>query len=139
MRPKITVEVFVSTPREKAWQYWTAPEHIVKWNFASDDWSAPRAENDLRVGGKFKYRMEAKDGSAGFDFEGTYTAVEEYEKIEYVLADERRVVVELREQEGGCKITETFDAEGENSLELQKAGWQAILDNFKKCVEEEKM
>jgi uncharacterized protein YndB with AHSA1/START domain len=135
MKPNITVEVFVSIPREKAWEYWTRPEHIVRWNFATDDWCAPRATNDLCPGGKFSCRMEAKDGSAGFDFEGTYTAVETGARIEYAIADGRTVTVEFTEQDGGCKIVETFEAEGEHSLEMQRQGWQAILGNFKRYAE----
>ncbi len=137
MKPQITVEVLVHAPIEKIWQYWTEPKYISRWNFASDDWCSPRAENDLRVGGKFKSRMEAKDGSAGFDFEGTYTSVEENEKIEYVMIgdDARKVSIEFVKQESGYKVIETFDAEEENSLEMQKNGWQGILDNFKKYVE----
>lgn len=137
MKSKITVEVCIHAPIEKIWQYWTEPEYIRCWNFASDDWCSPRVENDLRVGGNFKSRMEAKDGSAGFDFEGMYTTVVENEKIEYVMAgdDARKVSIEFVKQADGYKVIETFDAEEENSLEMQKNGWQAILDNFKKCVE----
>ncbi len=137
MKSLVTVEIEVNVPREKAWQYWTLPEHVIRWNFASDDWCAPRAENDVRVGGVFSCRMEAKDGSVGFDFSGTYTSVKEYERLEYALMgeDARKVCVEFIAHEGGCKIVETFEAEEENSLELQKAGWQSILNNFKKYVE----
>jgi uncharacterized protein YndB with AHSA1/START domain len=137
MRPQITVAVLINAPVEKIWKYWTEPEHIVQWCFASDDWCAPRAENDLRVDGTFKTRMEAKDGSGGFDFEGTYTAVEENKKIEYVMigADERKVSVRFEKQGDGYSVIETFDAEDENPLEMQKNGWQAILNNFKKYVE----
>ncbi len=137
MKSLITVEVLVNAPREKIWQYWTGPGHIVHWNFASDDWCSPRATNDLRVGGKFNYRMEAKDGSTGFDFEGMYTLIEENTKIEYVLAgdDERKVCIEFFREREGCRVVETFEAEAENPLELQKNGWQAILSNFKKYGE----
>ncbi|MBP6889059.1 MAG: SRPBCC domain-containing protein [Candidatus Moranbacteria bacterium] len=137
MKSQLTVEVFVLVSVEKAWQYWILPKYITQWCFASDDWSAPRAENELRVGGKLKTRMEAKDGSGGFDFEGIYTVVEEKKKLEYLLVgdDTRRVIVEFLEQDGGCIIRETFDAEEMNSLEMQKNGWQSILNNFKKLVE----
>ena len=137
MKPRITVEVFIEAPREKVWEYWTLPEHSMHWNFASDDWCSPRATNDLRVGGKFNVRMEARDGSMGFDFEGTYTLVEEYKKIKYTMVgdDAREVSVEFVPQADGLRVVETFDAEAENSLEMQKSGWQAILDNFKKYVE----
>lgn len=120
---------------EEVWDAWTNPEHITKWTFASDDWVAPLSENDLREGGKFKTRMEAKDGSAGFDFEGTYDLVEEYEKIEYTMADGRRVEVSFVNTPQGVMVTEKFDPENMNSEEMQRAGWQAILDNFKKYVE----
>lgn len=137
MKTRITVEVLIHAPIEKIWEYWTKPEHIMNWCFATDDWCAPKAENDLSVEGIFKTRMEAKDGSTGFDFEGTYTAVEEYAKIKYVMSgdDQREVSIEFVKQDDGYKVIETFDAEDINSLELQKNGWQAILDNFKKYVE----
>lgn len=135
MKPQITVEVLINVPIEKIWKYWTEPEHIRNWYFASDDWCAPSAENNLRVGGLFKTRMEAKDGSAGFDFEGTYTVVEENKKIEYVIIGGRRVGIEFVKQDGGYKVVETFEAEDENPLEMQKNGWQAILNSFKSYVE----
>lgn len=137
MKSPITVEVSLDAPIVKIWKYWTEPEYISRWNFASDEWCCPRATNDLRIGGKFNWRMEAKDGSTGFDFEGVYTVVEENKKLAYVLVgdDERKVSIEFVEQDSGCKIIETFEAEEENPLEMQKNGWQAILDNFKKCVE----
>lgn len=137
MKSKITVEAFINASIEKIWAYWTQPEHIMHWNFASDDWCSPKAENDLRVGGTFKTRMEAKDKSAGFDFEGVYTMVEEYTKIEYTMSgdDAREVSIEFVKQAGGYTVRETFDAEEENSFEMQKTGWQSILDNFKKYAE----
>ncbi len=135
MNPQITVEVFINAPIEKIWKYWTTPEHIQNWCFASDDWSAPYAENDLRVGGTFKTRMEARDKSEGFDFEGAYTAIEENKKIEYTILGGRNVSIEFIEQDIGYKVVETFDPEDINSLEIQKGGWQSILDNFKKYVE----
>jgi uncharacterized protein YndB with AHSA1/START domain len=137
MTPKniITVEILVKASIEKVWQFWTKPEHITKWNNASQDWHTTRAENDLRIGGKFLSRMEAKNGSFGFDFEGIYDSIITKEKISYTLLDDRKVTIIFSPIEGGVTITETFEAETENSLELQKFGWQAILNNFKKYVE----
>lgn len=132
----ITVEIIVNAPIEKVWEYWNKPEHITKWAFADDTWEAPSAENDLRKGGSFKTKMAAKDGSESFDFEGLYTSVEEHELIEYDMSDGRHVKVEFAQTPEGVKVTETFDPEEENSEELQKNGWQAILNNFKKYVEE---
>lgn len=131
----ITVEVKVNAPLEKVWDYWTNPQHIVQWCYASEDWHAPHASNDLRVGGKFNSRMEAKDGSMGFDFEGEYTKVEQHLEIEYELADARRVNIRFDSDGKETTVTETFDPENENTLELQRAGWQAILDNFKRYTE----
>ncbi len=131
----ITVNVKVNAPLEKVWDYWTNPQHIVNWNYASEDWHAPHATNDLRVGGKFSSRMEAKDGSMGFDFEGEYTKVEQHIEIEYVLADARKVNIRFDSDGKETTVTETFDPENENTLELQRAGWQAILDNFKRYTE----
>jgi len=133
----IAVEVLVNAPIEKIWQFWTKPEHITKWNTASEDWHTPRAENDLKIGGKFLSRMEAKDGSFGFDFEGIYTDVKTNEKISYTLLDDRKVTITFSTAENGVQITETFEAENQNSLELQKFGWQAILNNFKTYVEKQ--
>lgn len=133
----IGVEVMVKAPMERVWGAWTEPEHIVKWAFASADWEAPQAENDLRVGGKFRTRMQAKDGSAGFDFNSTYAAVKEYELIEYEIEGGRKVRVEFVELPWGVRVAETFEPETENPEDMQKAGWQAILDNFKKYAEQE--
>jgi uncharacterized protein YndB with AHSA1/START domain len=135
MKPPITVGVHIDAPIEKIWEYWTEPEHIKNWSFASNDWWAPRAENNLYVGGTFKTRMEAKDGSEGFDIEGTYTTVEEHKKIEYTLNDGRKVRIEFIPENTGYKLSETFDPEDVNSPEIQKSGWQAIVNNFKKLVE----
>lgn len=135
IKETITVETLVNISIDKVWDFWTKPEHITKWNHASDDWHTARAENDLRIGGKFLSRMEAKDGSFGFDFEGIYTDVTINEKISYTLLDDRKVVITFSSTENGVQITETFEAETVNSLELQKLGWQAILNNFKKYVE----
>lgn len=136
MSPKITVDTVVNVPIEKAWETFTEPEHVMKWNNASDDWHTPRAENDLRVGGKFNYRMEAKDGSSGFDFAGVYSQVIPNQKFSYAMSDGRTVDVVFEKQGGGTRIIETFDPEIENSPEFQKTGWQSILDNFKKYAEE---
>lgn len=131
----ITVDVLIQAPRNKVWECWIEPAHIVQWNFASPDWMCPRATNDTRPGGKFSWRMEAKDGSAGFDFEGTYTAVTPQSELAYVMADGRAVRIEFLEEGAGTRVRETFDPETENSLELQRTGWQSILDNFKHHVE----
>jgi uncharacterized protein YndB with AHSA1/START domain len=131
----ITIEILVNAPIEKVWEFWTKPEHITKWNNASEDWHTTRAENDLGIGGKFLSRMEAKDGSIGFDFEGIYTDVIINEKISYTLLDNRKVTVTFSQTDNGIQLIETFEAENENPLELQKLGWQAILNNFKTYVE----
>lgn len=131
----ITVKTLVNAPVAKVWEYWNAPEHITRWAFASDDWEAPSAENDLKTGGTFKTVMAAKDGSASFDFTGTYTVVQEQARIEYTIDDGRHVIVEFMPRDGGTEIIETFDPEQENTEEVQRGGWQAILDNFKKYVE----
>ena len=117
------------------WDCWNKPEHITGWAFASEDWEAPAAENDLRVGGKFKTAMAAKDKSAGFDFTGTYTAVKPNEMIEYDIDDGRHVKVEFKNMPDGVRISETFDPDNEYPQEMQRSGWQAILDNFRKYVE----
>ncbi|MGI8636050.1 MAG: SRPBCC family protein, partial [Segetibacter sp.] len=124
-----------AAPIEKVWEYWTVARHIEKWNSASDDWHTPRAENDLRVGGKFSARMEAKDGSFGFDFGGVYDAVEKYKFIEYTLGDQRKVSITFTSQGNETKIVETFDGENTHSTEMQRGGWQAILNSFKKYTE----
>jgi uncharacterized protein YndB with AHSA1/START domain len=131
----ITVENTIHAPVAKVWEYWTKPEHITKWNNASDDWHTPRAENDLRPGGSFVSRMEAKDGSMGFDFGGVYDAVRTHEYIEYTIGDGRKVKIAFSTQGNKTNVVESFEAETINSLELQKGGWQAILDNFKKYTE----
>jgi uncharacterized protein YndB with AHSA1/START domain len=131
----VTVETLVDAPVEKAWSYFTEPSHVTKWNHASDDWHSPSAENDLRVGGKFSYRMEAKDGSFGFDFGGIYDVVKENEYIEYTLGDGRKVKISFSNQNHSTRVVETFEIEDINSKELQRTGWQAILDNFKKYTE----
>jgi len=131
----IIVETTVHAPVETVWKLWTEPSHIIHWNNASDDWLTTRAENDLRVDGRFLSRMEARDGSSGFDFSGKYTRVEQYKLIETTLDDGRNVQVLFFQRGDVTAITEAFEAEQENSVELQKEGWQAILNNFKKYVE----
>ena len=133
---KITVENVVKAPVEIVWEYWTNPEHITKWAFASDDWHAPHAENDLRTGGKFSTTMAAKDGSFSFDFGGVYTNVVEYKVIDYALGDGRTVEILFTNLDDETGIVQTFDAETTHSVEQQQSGWQAILDNFKKYTEE---
>jgi len=131
----ITVETTVHAPVEKVWGYWTEPQHITKWSFASNDWQAPYAENDLRIGGSFLTRMEAKDGSFGFDFGGVYDEVRINEFISYTIGDGRKVAITFISQENDTKVIETFEAESTNPIEMQEAGFQAILDNFKKYSE----
>lgn len=131
----VTVENIIHAPIQKTWDCWTKPEHIIHWNYASVDWHSPRAENDLRVGGCFNTRMEAKDGSIGFDFEGIYDEVKENELIKYSLADGREVTIQFVEMDNNTKVIESFHSETENTIELQQTGWQAILDNFKKYTE----
>lgn len=131
----ITIEIIVNAPIEIVWKFWTDPEYIKKWTFASEDWCSPKATNDLKVGGKFNTRMEAKDGSFGFDFEGTYSEVVINKKIAYTIIDGRTVDIQFIADGNQTKIIEAFEAENENNLELQKNGWQAILGNFKKIVE----
>ena len=131
----ITVESTINAPVEKVWEYWAKPEHITQWSNASDDWHTPRAENDLHTGGSFSSRMEAKDGSMGFDFGGVYDAVTPNEYIEYTLGDGRKVKIFFAAQGNQTKVTESFEAENTNSVEMQQGGWQAILNNFKKYTE----
>lgn len=131
----ITVENTINAPAKKVWEYWTKPEHITKWSNASDDWHTPRAENDLRPGGSFLSRMEAKDGSFGFDFGGVYDEVIEHEYIEYTIDDGRKVKITFSGEGNTTKVVESFEAESTNSIEMQKGGWQAILGNFKKYTE----
>lgn len=133
--PTITVEAIVQAPVEKVWNYWNNPENIMQWNAATDDWFCPKAENNLSVGKKFSYRMEAKDGSFGFDFEGEYTSIIEHSKIVYVMSDGRKVEIIFKPQGNATLVVETFDPENMNPVDMQKAGWQAILDSFKKHAE----
>ena len=131
----ITVETTVKAPVEKVWKYWTEPRHITRWCNASDDWHAPNAENDVRVDGIFKTTMAAKDGSASFDFEGVYTNVQQHKLIEYTMGDGRKVKITFSNHGDETKVIETFEPEAINSHELQRGGWQSILDNFKKYTE----
>lgn len=131
----IEVSTTVQASETKVWQYWTEPQHIMQWNNASPDWHTPQAENDLKIGGKFNYRMEAKDGSFGFDFWGIYTLINPLQKIEYTMGDERIAKIEFIKLDNSVKIVEIFEAESTNSIELQQQGWQAILNNFKNYVE----
>lgn len=131
----ITVQNTIEAPVQKVWDYWTKPEHITKWNNASDDWHTPRAENDLRPGGTFSSRMEAKDGSMGFDFGGTYDAVTPNEYIESTLGDGRKVKVTFTADGDQTRVSESFETEDTHSIEMQRGGWQAILDSFKKYTE----
>ena len=135
MATNITVTATVAATPEKVWKLWNSPEDITQWNSASEDWHSPKAENDLREGGKFNYRMEAKDGSMGFDFWGTYNKVVPNELIKYTMGDERKCTVKFTPQGESTYIEVTFEAEGQNPEDMQRAGWQAILDNFRKYAE----
>lgn len=132
---KITVNATVSANAQKAWDYYTGPEHITQWNSPSDDWHCPRAENNMKIGGKYNARMEAKDGSMGFDFEAVYDEVNPGKSFTYTMTDGRRADVAFKENNGKTDVTVTFDPENQNPPEYQKAGWQAILDNYKKYTE----
>lgn len=134
-KTKITVKTMVNAPIDKVWKYWTEPEHIQKWNQASADWHTPKATNNLMVGGSFSSTMAAKDGSMSFDFNGSYTQVDENKFIAYTIADGRRVTISFAKQIEGVEIVEIFEAESMNSVEMQEAGWQAILDSFKNYTE----
>jgi uncharacterized protein YndB with AHSA1/START domain len=136
---KITVETVVNADLNQVWDAWNNPTDIKQWNSAQDDWHTTRSSVDLRQGGKFQSRMEAKDGSEGFDFEGTYTRVVPRSDIEYRMSDGREVKVEFVDRPDGILVKETFDAETENPPELQRTGWQAILDNFRRHVEAKRL
>ena len=131
----ISISVIIQAPINVVWECWTQPNHIINWNFASNEWHCPSAVNDLREQGHFSWRMEAKDGSAGFDFMGTYQEVQAPKFIAYILGDERRVTIHFEKTDTGIKLTEAFEALGEESVEMQRQGWLAILGNFKKYVE----
>jgi uncharacterized protein YndB with AHSA1/START domain len=132
---QITVETTVNRPVEKVWECFTEPKHITQWAFASPDWHAPKATNDVRKGGKFSTTMAAKDGSASFDFEGVYDDVQAHKLIAYTMPDGRKVKTTFSQQGNATKVTQTFDPETENPVDMQRSGWQAILDNFRKHAE----
>jgi uncharacterized protein YndB with AHSA1/START domain len=132
---RITVETIVKSPVEKVWKSWNEPEHIMNWCHASDDWHAPASTNDIRTGGTFSTTIAAKDGSYSFDFGGVYDNVKEHELIQYTMGDGRKVEVIFTREGNDTKVVETFEAESTNPLEMQRSGWQAILDNFKKYTE----
>ncbi|UXE65917.1 MAG: SRPBCC family protein [Chryseotalea sp. WA131a] len=134
-KQKINIEATINASLAKVWQYYTEPKHITQWNNASDDWHTTRAENDLHKGGKFLSRMEAKDGSFGFDFTGVYDEVKVNEYIAYTIDDGRKVEIDFSAQGNQCKIRIAFEAETQNPIEMQREGWQAILDNFKKYTQ----
>jgi uncharacterized protein YndB with AHSA1/START domain len=135
MSNKITVTATVNADAKKVWDDYTNPEHITKWNFADPSWFCPSASNDMRVGGKYSARMEAKDGSFGFDFEAVYDEVVDGKTFTYTLPDNRVVTVVFDENDNQTEVVVTFNPENENPVEFQKGGWQAILDNFKKYAE----
>lgn len=135
MSSKIKVEATVKGDLSKVWDSWTNPEHIVNWNFAGDDWHCPKATNDARTGGKFSSTMAAKDGSMGFDFEGVYDEVIDHQKIAYSLEDGREVSIHFEALGDSVKVTEIFDPENQNPVEMQQQGWQMIMNNFKKYTE----
>lgn len=134
-KDKITIEALVAAPIERVWRCWTEPEHITKWNFASDDWCCPNAENDLQDGGRYRARMEAKDGSVGFDFEAVYKEVRLRERLALEMADGRTAITTFEASGDSTTVTTTFDAEEENPIDMQRDGWQAILNNFKAYAE----
>lgn len=131
----ITVQALLHVPVEKAWQYFTTPAHITQWNFAADSWQCPMATNNLSIGGNFDYRMEAKDGSFGFNFIGKHIAIQLHDHIISIMGDGRKLSVQFLNDENGCKVVQVFDAEEQNELALQQGGWQAILNNYKKYTE----
>lgn len=131
----IKIETIVNAPIDTVWNAWTKPEHVTKWNFASDDWHCPKAENDVRKDGKFSSTMAAKDGSFSFDFGGTHTDIEEFKFIESVMGDGRKMKVTFIQDGSNTKVIEEFEPESQHPVDFQKAGWQSILDNFKKYTE----
>lgn len=137
-KTKITIEAIVNAPLANVWDTWILPEHITQWNAASDDWHCPSATNDLRVGGKFNSRMEAKDGSFGFDFGGVYDQVKKHQIIAYTMEDGRKVRTEFIEDNDQTKVVSVFEAEDENPIDMQRDGWQSILNNFKRYTESKK-
>ena len=133
---KITIQAVVAADRQKVWDCYTQPEHITKWNFATDTWHCPAASNDMRVGGKYLARMEAKDGSFAFDFEAVYNEIVDGEKFTYTMPDNREIQVSFEQTDDKTRVTVTFDPENENPVDLQRSGWQSILDNFRKYTEQ---
>lgn len=138
MSTKIQIEASIEAPIDKVWSYWTEPSHITKWNFAVSEWHCPKATNELKVGGKYKARMEAKDGSFGFDFEAIYDDVIHQKTLSYTMSDGRRATTHFESFGNNTKVTTRFDAENQNPIDMQKNGWQSILNNFKKYAEENK-
>ena len=134
-KPLIKIEAIINSNIEKVWECWTKPEHITKWCFASDDWHAPSSTSDFKIGGKLNIRMEAKDGSFGFDFWGIYNDIKPNEKVGITIGDDRKWDTYFSVVDGSVKVVEEFEAESENPIEMQEAGWQMILNNFKKYVE----
>lgn len=132
---KITVSATIKASLEKVWESFNDPKHVVNWNAASDDWHCPNSINDLRVGGSFNHTMAARDSSFSFDFEGVYSAITNYESLAYSLSDGRQILVTFEQSSDSVIVKELFDAETENPIEMQQAGWQAILDRFKGYVE----
>jgi uncharacterized protein YndB with AHSA1/START domain len=135
METTITVQTTVAATVHKVWTYWTMAEHIVNWNFASDDWHCPGAENDLCPGGKFRATMAANSGEMSFDFEGIYDEIIPLQKISYSMSDGRKVSVEFKEIGADTQVIETFNPEQMMPVDMQREGWQAILQNFKSYVE----
>lgn len=134
-KTQINIQALIDAPVAKVWLFYTQPKHIINWNAASDDWHTPHAENDLQPGGSFVSRMEARDGSIGFDFGGVYQEVKRHELISYIMEDGRKAEVLFSEDKSNTKVIVSFDAEESNSIEMQRDGWQAILDNFKTYTE----
>ncbi len=132
---KITVSAVIAAPIHQVWDCWTLPEHITQWNYASDDWHCPEAKSDLKPGGNFSSKMAAKDGSFEFELAGTFDEVKKHQLITYTMDDGRWCTVSFMEVDDGIEVTEVFDAETQNPVEMQQAGWQAILNNFKKYAE----
>jgi len=134
---QITIGTTIDAPVERVWKAYTTPADITRWNFASDDWCCPSAEADLKVGGSYKARMEAKDGSFGFDFEGVYDEVDPNKAVTLAMSDGRKARTTFEPTDSGTKVTTVFDAEEQNSIEMQRDGWRAILNNFRTYVEGE--
>jgi uncharacterized protein YndB with AHSA1/START domain len=135
MSNKITASAIINADIKKVWEYYTNPNHIIKWNFADPSWQCPSASNDMRVGGKYSARMEAKDGSFGFEFEAVYSEIEDGKSFTYGIPDGRQITVVFDPDNDQTEVTITFDAENQNPIEMQKNGWQAILNNFKSYTE----